>query len=68
MDVTTAGFRYFDDGRHNGVTLKKEIEYCYYVVTKGSYNVDLIEYPLENNPKTSAQPDDDIAMSTGIDF
>lgn len=60
VDVTTAGFSYFDDGRHNGVSLKKDIEYCYFVITKGSYNVDLIEYPLENKSQLiCARPDDD---------
>jgi len=60
VDVTTAGFTYFDDGRHNGITLKKEIEYCYYVITKGSYNIDFLEYPLENKSQIiCARPDDD---------
>lgn len=60
VDPTVEGFTYFDDGRHNGVTLKKDIEYCYYVVTKGAYNVDQIEYPLENKSQIiCARPDDD---------
>ncbi|MFD2033358.1 gliding motility-associated C-terminal domain-containing protein [Belliella marina] len=59
VDVTSNGFTYFDDGSHNGVPLRKEIEYCYYVVTKGSYNVDLLTYPLENKSQiTCARPDD----------
>lgn len=60
VDPTIAGFTYFDDGRHNGVSLKKDIEYCYYVITKGAYNVDKIEYPLENKSQINcARPDDD---------
>jgi gliding motility-associated-like protein len=60
VDPTAGGFTYFDDGRHNGVTLKKDIEYCYYVITKGAYNVDQIEYPLENKSQIiCARPDDD---------
>lgn len=60
VDVTTEGFRYFDDGRHNGITLQKEIEYCYFVVTKGNYNIDILEYPLENKSQlVCARPDDD---------
>ncbi|MDX5477523.1 MAG: gliding motility-associated C-terminal domain-containing protein [Cyclobacteriaceae bacterium] len=60
VDPTVNGFTFFDDGSHNGVTLKKEIEYCYYVITKGRYNVDMIEYPLENKSQIiCARPDDD---------
>jgi gliding motility-associated-like protein len=60
VDPTTAGFRYLDDGSHNGITLQREIEYCYYVVTKGIYNVDMIELPLENKSQiVCARPDDD---------
>ncbi|MBS4072663.1 MAG: gliding motility-associated C-terminal domain-containing protein [Algoriphagus sp.] len=59
VDVTQNGFTYLDDGRFNGVKLKKEIEYCYYVVTKGSYNVAGLVYPLENKSQiVCAKPDD----------
>lgn len=59
VDVTQAGFTYFDDGSSNGVPLKKEIEYCYYVVTKGAYNVAGLIYPLENKSQiVCAKPDD----------
>lgn len=59
VDVTQAGFTYFDDGSSNGVPLKKEIEYCYYVVTKGAYNVAGLVYPLENKSQiVCAKPDD----------
>ncbi|MDI1321804.1 MAG: gliding motility-associated C-terminal domain-containing protein [Algoriphagus sp.] len=59
VDVTQAGFKYFDDGSSNGVPLRKEIEYCYYVVTKGAYNVAGLIYPLENKSQiVCAKPDD----------
>jgi gliding motility-associated-like protein len=59
VDVTTAGFKYLDDGSFNGVALKKDLEYCYYVVTKGAYNVAGLVYPLENKSQiTCAKPDD----------
>jgi gliding motility-associated-like protein len=60
VNVTTAGFTFFDDGSHNGIPLQKEIEYCYFIITKGSYNVDLLTYPLENKSQIiCARPDDD---------
>lgn len=60
VDVTSAGFTYFDDGSHNGVPLQRDIEYCYYVITKGAYNIDQLEYPLENRSQiVCARPDDD---------
>jgi gliding motility-associated-like protein len=60
VNPVTSGFTYLDDGSHNGVRLNKEIEYCYYVVTKGAYNVDLLEYPLINKSQiVCARPDDD---------
>ncbi len=59
VDPTASGFSYFDDGSHNGVSLQREIEYCYYVITKGAYNIDQIEYPLENKSQIiCARPDD----------
>ncbi|MCH7400701.1 gliding motility-associated C-terminal domain-containing protein [Belliella kenyensis] len=60
VDVTNGGFTFLDNGNHNGIPLNKEIEYCYYVVTKGSYNIDLLTYPLENKSQIiCARPDDD---------
>ncbi|WP_192351612.1 gliding motility-associated C-terminal domain-containing protein [Algoriphagus sp. Y33] len=59
VDVTTEGFSYLDDGSFNGAPLQKEIEYCYYVITKGSYNVAGLVYPLENKSQIiCAKPDD----------
>ncbi len=59
VDVTQSGFKYLDDGSFNGMPLVKELEYCYYVVTKGAYNVAGLVYPLENKSQiTCALPDD----------
>ena len=59
VDVTQNGFRFLDDGSFNGVPLVKEIEYCYYVITKGAYNVEGLVYPLENKSQiVCAKPDD----------
>lgn len=59
VDVTQAGFKYLDDGSSNGIPLQKEIEYCYYIVTKGAYNVAGLVYPLENKSQiVCAKPDD----------
>ncbi len=60
VDVTQNGFTFLDDGSFNGVSLNKELEYCYYVVTKGAYNVEGLVYPLENKSQiVCAKPDDD---------
>ena len=59
VDVTQKDFLYLDEGKFNGVKLKKELEYCYYVVTKGAYNVAGLVYPLENKSQIiCAKPDD----------
>lgn len=59
VDVTADGFTFLDDGNHNGVPLDKDTEYCYYVVTKGAYNINQLEYPLENKSQIiCARPDD----------
>lgn len=59
VDVTQDGFKFLDDGSFNGVPLEKDISYCYYVITKGSYNVDGLVYPLENKSQiVCAKPDD----------
>lgn len=60
VNVTSNGFTYLDDGSHNGVPLNKDTEYCYYVITKGAYNIDQLVYPLENKSQIiCARPDDD---------
>ena len=59
VDVTQKGLIYLDEGKFNGVKLKKDLEYCYYVVTKGAYNVAGLVYPLENRSQIiCAKPDD----------
>lgn len=59
VDVTNRGFSYLDNGSFNGVKLKKDLDYCYYVVTKGAYNVAGLVYPLENKSQViCAKPDD----------
>ncbi|MFT6895298.1 MAG: gliding motility-associated-like protein, partial [Algoriphagus sp.] len=59
VDVTQNGFKFLDDGSFNSAPLVKEIEYCYYVITKGSYNVPGLVYPLENKSQIiCAKPDD----------
>ena len=59
VDVTQKGSIYLDEGKFNGVKLKKDLEYCYYVVTKGAYNVARLVYPLENRSQIiCAKPDD----------
>jgi len=60
VNVTTSGFVFLDDGSHNGVNLDTEKEYCYYIITNGVYNIDLLEYPLANKSQVvCARPDDD---------
>ncbi len=60
VDVTQNGFTFLDDGSFNGIPLEKEVEYCYFVITKGAYNVEGLEYPLENKSQIiCAKPDDD---------
>ncbi|WP_439475500.1 gliding motility-associated C-terminal domain-containing protein [Algoriphagus formosus] len=59
VDVTQSGFVFLDDGSFNGIPLVRDIEYCYYVVTKGAYNVEGLIYPLENKSQiVCAKPDD----------
>lgn len=59
VDVTVDGFRFLDDGSFNGSPLQKEVAYCYYVITKGDYNVVGLNYPLLNKSQViCAKPDD----------
>ena len=46
--IAKEGFSYFDNGRFNGIVLDEDIEYCYYVVTHGSYDNPLLPEPLLN--------------------
>jgi gliding motility-associated-like protein len=59
VDPVSSGFVYLDNGGHNNITLKKDIEYCYYIVTKGAYNIPQLVYPFENKSQLiCARPDD----------
>ncbi len=59
VDPSQRGFIYLDNGSFNGVKLKKDLDYCYYVITKGAYNVKGLVYPLENKSQIiCAKPDD----------
>lgn len=59
VDVTQDGFLFLDDGSFNGQALLSGTDYCYYVITKGAYNVDGLVYPLENKSQViCARPDD----------
>ena len=60
-DVTSQGLYFLDDG--DGTPLSDEIEYCYYVVTRGSYGHPLlagIDPLLNRSQKVCAQPNDTI--------
>ncbi|UXP31028.1 gliding motility-associated C-terminal domain-containing protein [Reichenbachiella agarivorans] len=69
--VTESGFRYVDDGSHNGVELNDEIIYRYYVETKGSYGNPVFKPydPLLNKSQIlSAQPNDTIPPCGVVNF
>ncbi|MEM0941334.1 MAG: gliding motility-associated C-terminal domain-containing protein, partial [Bacteroidota bacterium] len=69
VDVTLEGLAYLDDGRFNGLELDEEIEYCYFVTTRGSYGNDSIPEPLVNNSQIiCAQPSDSIPPCTPLAF
>lgn len=59
VNVAQSGFRYRDDGSHNGVPLSDEEEYCYYVTTRGTYGNPQIPSPLLNDSQIiCGQPND----------
>ncbi|MCO6358355.1 gliding motility-associated C-terminal domain-containing protein [Roseivirga pacifica] len=58
--VTADGFTYLDEGQFNSVPLLEDREYCYYVVTQGSYGNPIIPAPLVNNSQVVCiQPNDE---------
>ncbi len=60
-NVNINGFLYLDEGQFNDTELDEKIEYCYYVVTKGSYGNPKIQRPLINLSQiVCAQPNDTI--------
>ncbi len=61
VNVNQQGFRYLDDGSFNNSPLSDQIEYCYYVLTRGKYGNDLIPEPLLNKSQiVCALPNDTI--------
>lgn len=60
INPVTGSFTFLDDGSFNGVPLSRETEYCYFVETRGAYDVDLVPRPLVNRSQVvCARPDDD---------
>ncbi|MEQ9423092.1 MAG: gliding motility-associated C-terminal domain-containing protein [Cyclobacteriaceae bacterium] len=69
QNVNLFGFRYLDDGTHNGQPLDDETTYCYFITTQGSYGNPLIDEPLQNNSQVvCSQPNDEIAPCTPVGF
>lgn len=69
IDVNVAGFSYLDDGRFNDVMLDDQIEYCYYVVTQGSYDTRILPEPLLNASQIACgQPNDTIPPCTPLEL
>lgn len=61
VNVISGGLSYLDDGHFNSTPLSDELEYCYYIVTRGSYGNPQIPSPLINNSQVAcAQPNDTI--------
>ncbi|MCZ6522048.1 MAG: gliding motility-associated C-terminal domain-containing protein, partial [Bacteroidetes bacterium] len=61
VNVNVSGFNYLDEGQFNSEALSDQLEYCYYVTTKGSYGNDIIFEPLLNNSQIiCVQPNDTI--------
>jgi hypothetical protein len=61
VNVNQKGFKYVDEGQFNGVKLENGKEYCYKVMTRGSYGNPKIDAPLTNFSQiTCATPDDKI--------
>ena len=60
VNTSAMAFRYNDDGSFNGVPLNRDLEYCYFVTTQGSYGNPLVRSPLLNNSQeVCAQPGDE---------
>ncbi len=75
VDVTQNPFIYLDEGQFNGVPLKDDREYCYFVKVSGSYGNPLIDEPLINDsqiicvrPNDNIPPDEpDIDIGNPVD-
>lgn len=62
IDSRQSAFIYNDDGSFNGNDLMAELEYCYFITTRGSYGNELIPSPLLNNSQVvCALPGDTMA-------
>ncbi|MFY0594249.1 gliding motility-associated C-terminal domain-containing protein [Roseivirga sp.] len=60
VNVLTSGQRYTDNGRFNTTPLDRDLIYCYYITTQGSYGNSAIVSPLLNNSQIICiQPEDD---------
>ena len=70
VNVATDGFIYLDDGSITGDDqLINTQEYCYYVITKGTYgNPDILEPLINNSQIACAQPNDTIRPCTPKEF
>ncbi|WPP51146.1 T9SS type B sorting domain-containing protein [Catalinimonas niigatensis] len=68
VNVSDGNFSYLDNGSFNGSELSDEVEYCYYIVTQGSYGNDQINPPpLVNFSQIAcAQPNDTIPPCTPL--
>ena len=61
LNTTENGLLYLDEGNFNSIPLLDDREYCYFVVTQGSYGNVLIDAPLINNSqKICVRPNDNI--------
>ncbi|MBS1555603.1 MAG: gliding motility-associated C-terminal domain-containing protein [Bacteroidetes bacterium] len=61
VNVNQKGFSYLDEGQYNNVKLQNGQEYCYKVMTRGSYGNPKIKAPQNNFSQiTCAVPDDKV--------
>lgn len=62
IDVIANGLQYTDDGSTIGEPLSDELEYCYYIVTQGSYGNEALNPPsfINLSQIACAQPNDTI--------
>ncbi|MDE0471795.1 MAG: gliding motility-associated C-terminal domain-containing protein, partial [Ekhidna sp.] len=67
VDVTLSGFSYLDNGIEGEDELDEDTEYCYSVITQGSYANKLLPEPLLNRSQIiCAQPNDTIPPCTPV--
>jgi hypothetical protein len=70
VNVLNEGFSYLDDGHSTGENgLDENLEYCYFVTTRGAYGSDEIPEPLINRSQIiCAQPNDSVPPCTPGDL